>query len=246
VPITVFVCADLAGRTSPFWPERVVYLWRIASKSSDLKDRCCDALVSGRTREPLQLSFEADDVEIFLTALKEITEPERDKIINGLASIAVESSSDPGSPKDATMTWDDTIRMATQGVLIGSHSRTHQILPLLTAGDIEDELSLSRQTIETKLSRECKLFAYPNGAWSQLVRDQVEKMGYSHAFINVPGLWHPETDPFLIPRLNIAEASLCGPFGQFSPIVFQYTAFWRIYRSELAAPRKPATSAHMI
>jgi peptidoglycan/xylan/chitin deacetylase (PgdA/CDA1 family) len=242
VPIAVFVCPDLAGRKSPFWPERVVYLWRAASKSPDLKRRCCDALSSGGVHVPLQRSFEADDVEIFLTALKKLMVPDRDKAINGLAAIAVKSLPDPGSAKDATMTWDDTIRIATEGVLIGSHSSTHQILPLLTTGVIENELCSSRQILEAKLNRECKLFAYPNGAWSQQVRDQVEKAGYSHAFINMPGLWAPETDAFLIPRLNIAEASLRGPFGRFSPIVFQYTAFWRTYRSERRRPVSATSS----
>jgi peptidoglycan/xylan/chitin deacetylase (PgdA/CDA1 family) len=246
VPIAVFVCPQLTGRASPFWPERAVYLWRAASESPDLKRRCCETFFPGGIRQPLQRSFEADDLEVFLTALKKVSVSDREKAISTLAAIAVNSFPDRGSASDATMTWDDMTRIATQGVLIGSHSDTHQILPLLTASEVELELCSSRQTLEAKLNQECKLFAYPNGAWSPQVRDQVEKAGYSHAFINVPALWTSETDTFLIPRLNIAEASLCGPSGRFSSIVFQYTAFWRTHRSERRRrSAHGATSARM-
>jgi peptidoglycan/xylan/chitin deacetylase (PgdA/CDA1 family) len=102
---------------------------------------------------------------------------------------------------------------------------------VLRAEEVKCELAESKRAIEERLGSPCLHFAYPNGSWSAPVREQVVQQGYSQAFVNSPGVWTAETDPWLIPRVNLWEGSLLGITGKFSPVVFQYTAFWRSYRA---------------
>jgi len=54
----------------------------------------------------------------------------------------------------------------------------------------------------------------------------VARSGYKRAFINSPGVWRKDDDPFLIPRINLSEGTVTDPNGKFSPLAFEYRVFW--------------------
>jgi hypothetical protein len=45
------------------------------------------------------------------------------------------------------------------------------------------------------------------------------------------GAWLKNTDPLCIPRVNVYEENLVGPFGHFSPAMFEYTTLWKAWRA---------------
>ena len=79
------------------------------------------------------------------------------------------------------------------------------------------------------------LFSYPNGDYSEQVRELVAQAGYKFAFLNQePGVWTRDCDPFLIPRVNVCEYHLVDAKGDFSPLIFDYAVVWSAARGLLS------------
>jgi peptidoglycan/xylan/chitin deacetylase (PgdA/CDA1 family) len=233
IPITVFVCPGLAGKSSPFWPERVTGAWRAAAlgreKSAHFAQICRSSLLR---KSYMPVSSGHASLEELILLLKSLPARERNDIVQALSQCGNgDDVAGLSLPLEATMSWEDTTRLVLEGAEIGSHTQHHEILPMLPAEEVRCELAESKRAIENRLGSPCVLFAYPNGSWSAQVREQVVQHGYSQAFVNSPGVWTAETDPWLIPRVNLWEGALLGITGTFSPAVFQYTAFWRSYRA---------------
>ncbi len=82
----------------------------------------------------------------------------------------------------ATLCWDELRELAERGVEIGSHTRTHPNLRELSTGELRQEVTASREEIESELGRRCSYFAYPYGQFDARVRGEVERAGYEAAF----------------------------------------------------------------
>jgi peptidoglycan/xylan/chitin deacetylase (PgdA/CDA1 family) len=243
VPTTVFVCPGLVGKAVPFWPEHVGRAWRIVLQYPQQKIRfetiCREAGLQRQSRNPRA----AGQLEALLSQLKQLPASELERTVQKFVDFARATplALEVSSP-DATMTWEETARIASQGAQIGSHTQSHQILTTISASTVQSELSESKRILESRLALPCTLFAYPNGYWSTEVHDHVVKAGYSLAFVNSLGIWNSDIDLWLIPRVNIWEGSLIGPSGRFSPAVFLYLTLWRTYRAEVRRRKKKSRS----
>lgn len=235
LPWTIFICPERVGRPFPFWPERVVALWRIAE-------------CRGLTRQLLQLLSEEVEgtsdarrlaaektLKSFIERLKTFSAEQRNAVMSRMAEY-ISPGLDTADTIDATMTWDEIDRMVCRGVTIGSHTLSHPILTRISRSEAQREITESKRVLERKLRRECGLFAYPNSEWSLRVRDQVAQAGYAMAFAYGPGVWTRDSDPFVIPRINIWEGHLVGPSGSFSRKAFEYAVLWKAYRSKNTLP----------
>lgn len=233
IPITVFICPGLMDKATPFWPERVSRAWRAAARSraESLKfSSICSASLSGRAFSPFEDT--GNSLDRLIASLKDIPPAKRNTLVQQLSTLARENCvSSEGDRLERTMTWEESWAIERTSGQIGSHTQHHEILTRLSPDQVLREISDAKLAIESNLDHDCRMFAYPNGSWSADVRNLVVQQGHGQAFINTPGIWEKETDPWLIPRVNIWEGSLTGPSGSFSQIVFQYTAFWRAYRT---------------
>jgi peptidoglycan/xylan/chitin deacetylase (PgdA/CDA1 family) len=72
-------------------------------------------------------------------------------------------SADPDMPVLPLLDWSEIGALATDGVVIGSHSLTHARLPRLDPRRLEDEVSGSADLIEHRAGVRPKAFAYPYG-----------------------------------------------------------------------------------
>src|SRR5438309_1692518 len=118
----------LAARPFPFWPERVVALWRIAE-------------CRGMTRQLLQMLSEevepgAPDagrlgrektLKSFIERLKTFSAEQRNAVMSRMAEY-ISPGLDTADTVDVTMTWQEIEGMACCGVTIGSHTLSHPIL----------------------------------------------------------------------------------------------------------------------
>ncbi|MEP7133182.1 MAG: polysaccharide deacetylase family protein, partial [Acidobacteriota bacterium] len=87
------------------------------------------------------------------------------------------------------------------GVELGAHGRTHAPLPLLSDGEIEDEVAGSRADIESRTGQRVRLFAYPYGASTTGARAIVRRHFEGAVSVRL-GLADRSSDPFLIPRID--------------------------------------------
>lgn len=242
VPLTVFVCPGLAGKSMPFWPEHVVRAWRAARQDPEIMKGfelvCDEAGLDSSIRKSQKGNRQ---LEAVLLELKRLPPYRLERIVQKLMELTQAGlPTGENSSLDATMTLEDAARIATEGAQMGSHTQNHTILTTAPATVAQSELGESKRALEAALNRPCTLFAYPNGSWSPEVRELVVKEGFELAFVNSPGVWSSETDPWLIPRVNLWEGSIAGPRGTFSPAIFQYSAFWCSYRAEVRRRKKAA------
>ncbi|HEY5027010.1 MAG TPA: polysaccharide deacetylase family protein [Candidatus Angelobacter sp.] len=214
VPIAIFIVPDRAGTPLPFWPERTAA-----------------ALDGSPSADGLRRS--AISIEKAIEELKELPVKERERRIGQMtASGGVLNSS---AEVDRTMTWEQIAELHAGGVTFGSHTSTHEILTTIPAVQAEREIASSREAIQQKLQASCSLFSYPNGDYSELVRDMVAAAGYKYAFLNQePGVWTRDCDPLLIPRVNVCEYHLVDSKGEFSPLIFDYAVVWNAAKGLLA------------
>lgn len=205
VPLVIFIVPEKTGTALPFWPERT------AAALDHVPE-------SNRARH-------TDFIQSSIEELKALRAKERESRINQM----VGPGSVPGSSTtvDKTMTWEQIAELHAGGVTFGSHTSTHEILTMVPAAQAEQEIGCSREAIQQKLGGSCHLFSYPNGDYSQPVRELVARAGYKFAFLNQePGVWTRDCDPFLIPRVNVCEYHLVDSKGDFSPLIFHYAVVW--------------------
>jgi peptidoglycan/xylan/chitin deacetylase (PgdA/CDA1 family) len=231
IPITVFVCPRLMGQASPFWPEQVCRAWNAARHSSAASSSFAAICKQFDLRGEWQPTFShGNTLEQLIATVKEMDAEHRDKVIERFKVFVNKEAADHQiCPLEWTMNWAEVTELSLSGVYIGSHTQHHQILTRIPLQQARSEIGDSKIEIESRLGARCGLFAYPNGSWSEPIGALVQELGYSQAFSNSPGIWNPETDPFLIPRVNLWEGSITNYRGNFSPAIFAYSVFWRAF-----------------
>ena len=220
LPFTVFICPELIGGNGPFWTEVVCSLWGAARRAGKL--HIMRALSGGMMN---------GSVDSLIERLKQASESDRETFITEVKAALVRYNFKPHtSDLGELLDWDDVKEMSEAGVQFGSHTNTHQILTQIPQTEALQELTQSKHAIEAQL-RSCSWLAYPNGDWSEQVRQLASDSGYHRAFSNSPGVWKQNTDPFCIPRINIWEGKLVGNNGRFSRVAVEYAVFWAAWRA---------------
>ncbi|HKV91086.1 MAG TPA: polysaccharide deacetylase family protein [Candidatus Angelobacter sp.] len=213
-PIAIFIVTNKLGETLPFWPERAVSALNGMAASSE----------QGKSRSHIEETIEE---------LKRLPASERNQRIEQM--VAEHPNTQVSSAVDQTMSWEQVAQLHHGGVTFGSHTCTHEILTTIPPAEAKEEIAASREHVKEKLSAPCRLFSYPNGDWSECVRELVKQSGYKFAFLNQqPGIWTKSCDPYLIPRVNVCEYHLVDPKGNFSPLTFEYAVIWSAAKGLLA------------
>lgn len=112
------------------------------------------------------------------------------------------------------MGWDKILEISSNGVEIGSHTRSHPFLTKLSDMELSDEITGSREALEDILKKPVELFCYPYGDYDNRVSDAVMRAGYLGAVTIKRGLVHKGYDPFEIRRSFIRHNT--------HPLLFMY------------------------
>jgi peptidoglycan/xylan/chitin deacetylase (PgdA/CDA1 family) len=102
-------------------------------------------------------------------------------------------------------------RLHAEGVVIGSHSRTHRPLGRLWGRRLEDELRGSRHALEEIVGAAVSSFAYPGGNQSWRVRRATRSV-YELGFATQADCSGATCDRYLIPRF---DPCFCGDSDVF-------------------------------
>jgi len=110
-------------------------------------------------------------------------------------------------PSMRMLNWTELRELAAAGVEIGSHGVHHEPHHAnQPAADRERELCESRRELESRLSRSCRAFAFPNGDFVPESPKELADAGYSAAFTTEPGTVDASASRFLLPRLSAPHA----------------------------------------
>ncbi len=90
--------------------------------------------------------------------------------------------------------------MKKEGVVFGSHSRTHPFLSRLSPEALKAEISGSKSSLEAELQLPVDYFCYPYGDYDLRTVGMVKEAGYTLAVTTKRGLVHEGSDPYEIRR----------------------------------------------
>ena len=127
---------------------------------------------------PIAVTFDdgyLSNYEIAYPILKKLNIPATIFIVTSTVGLTPES----GAVSEAHFTWEQAREMQASGIIdIYSHSHTHRNMSYLTIPELQLELRLSRYLIEKNLGKNCFVFAYPYGGYSESTSKMAKYAGY--------------------------------------------------------------------
>ncbi len=109
------------------------------------------------------------------------------------------------------LSWEELFDLSQAGIEIGSHTVSHSNLALLKQEEIMDELSRSKDEIESKLNQEIVSFSYPY-AFPQANKDflcfyerALSKCGYLYGVTTKIGLASSEDGVYTLKRVPVND-----------------------------------------
>lgn len=193
IPATFFVCPGLI--------ESGDWLWR-----TELRMRLGVLDSAMRTGAARNVGCPATEVEAIMEWTKGLPIDARRAFERDIEALTADFTP-PRAQTDrhAPLTWNQLRQLDENLITIGSHTRSHPILPTLSEALLQDEIAGSRLTLEEKLDRNVDLFSYPNGANSPDVAAVVRRH-YRAAVTTRQGIVAQDSDHYLLPRIPAADS----------------------------------------
>jgi peptidoglycan/xylan/chitin deacetylase (PgdA/CDA1 family) len=161
-----------------------------------------------------------------------------------------------GTPLGPMLSWSQIGEAAAAGIEIAAHSHTHPELDQLRPGQLDRELTLSKDLLEVRLGTEVPGLAYPFGYSSAAVREAVASAGYRYAYAVAntivrpgPGDVTPDRpaqslaqDMLALPRLTVRSSTRPGEFAQLAAgqVPLTFVKDWSLTRGYAVVRRTRA------
>ena len=213
IPATVYVVSDFLDRRLWLWVDQVRHAFLHAPEQSFVLE------LGG----PSTRSFELASAESRRRAARAVTEAAK-KLPNAQRLEFLERL--PGAlhvdlPAEAPaeyepMRWEEAREVASGGIELGAHTRTHPILSSVASTEaLVDEIAGSKRRIEEQLGRPVDHFCYPNGStqdFTDAAVAAVKAADYRTSVTTEPGLNFPSADRFRLLRIGVEPALEDGYF----------------------------------
>jgi hypothetical protein len=115
---------------------------------------------------------------------------------------------DRGLPRMPNLTWEDVRAIAALGHEIGSHTVTHADMAAAHEEQARHELAESRRTLQERLGRPVRWFAFPFGGPEHCPAGRwplVREVGYEGCVSASSGFVRPGRESFLLPRVAVPD-----------------------------------------
>jgi peptidoglycan/xylan/chitin deacetylase (PgdA/CDA1 family) len=211
VPACFFVVSDFADGRIWLWPDRFWFVFRHAKRTVTFRHRG-----ESHVMEFWDAAHRRRSEERWCEYAETLSVADRDELLQSIAN-ACEVDAPVTPPQECRpMTWAQLRELAGEGFEIGSHTRTHPILSHIESGQLQTEITGSKELIERRLGCQITHFAYPNGrkrAYSPAAVEAVSRAGYQAAVTTEPGGNTLNTSIFELHRIDGSATDLAH-FGQ--------------------------------
>lgn len=190
---TFFLVSSFVGSENELWFDTVAR-WHAGASAVDVNAVMARCRVMGSMQ-----TMEKPPLRRVLAALKAIDSRLLREVV---ASLKLSLSAPARRPLDMAMSYEHARLLAGRGHELGCHTSTH---PVLT-NSVEDELEREIINAKSDLERECGPmagFCFPNGSYDERVLERARQAGYAYACTTMQGRATRESDPMLLPRINI-------------------------------------------
>ncbi len=111
------------------------------------------------------------------------------------------------------LTWDQLRQLTTEGLTLGSHTRTHPIMTQLTPDRMREEVRASQGDLKREIGNALPIFCYPNGNHDETVVAILRDEGIRLAFTTLSGenKWQ-SLDPLRLRRVVITPRTSTAVF----------------------------------
>ena len=107
-----------------------------------------------------------------------------------------------GEGRREHLSESEILEMSHGGIEFCSHSMNHKLFNQISPEEIEFEVTESKKFIENLTQKECSVFAYPAGFYTESAKETIKKAGYDAAFSTVYGA-EAKMDIYALNRVEI-------------------------------------------
>lgn len=178
VPATLFAVAEKIGTDFQFWPN--IILWLLFNGG--------DKALQENTLLGQYFPHSNIDREVAAAYILQLKQLSDKQIFSALTDIENQTGLVSAMPR-ALVNWDELREMKASGLVdIGSHTCNHKRLTAqLNQNELQHEICVSKDILETQLNQEIDLFCFPNGDYNQAALDMV-KATYTAAVTTQRGI----------------------------------------------------------
>jgi len=163
--------------------------------------------------DQLVLGF-ADTVYRRTRTLKRMPEETRRQVVAHLYGAGFSTMPAGADHPRRLMTLDELKSLAASPLMtIGAHSLTHGLLTRMPQAQARDEISRSRQVLQSLLQQPIDTFAFPDGALDETVTQLVRQAGFRAAFSTRPGAVAQGDDRFTLRRFPVGQDTSLDRFA---------------------------------
>lgn len=203
IPAIIFIVTSFIDNHLPLWTDRLDYSLINTTKKSFTIDKAIFNLETKKDKHKATHSVRQ--------LLKTYS---NDKILTAVSELEKQLGVALGKnfeteKKYLPLSWKQ-IRAMTDGglITIGGHTKHHPYISALNNIEQANEIFESKQLIENKIEKPCKIFAYPFGdknSYNTETQKILQKNGFLLAFTTLFGHFNLSKNPLTIQRVSIDD-----------------------------------------
>lgn len=175
IPASFFVSGYIIEEKFPIaWSDQVAWMYQ----QNDIFTISIDKYVFNK--HPKHYFYNSDQNITIYDALKKLDGIQRDKILNEWRNMFdIESRISEMDPEIWKMMNSAELKQFSSSALvtIGSHGNKHYNLGLIQPSEAEEDILSSIKIIEATIGKKIDSIAYPDGSYTEIVKDMAEKHG---------------------------------------------------------------------
>jgi peptidoglycan/xylan/chitin deacetylase (PgdA/CDA1 family) len=130
--------------------------------------------------------------------------------------------------RESILGWEELRRLASDGLILGAHTRTHPLLTQIPVEEARQEITGSCRDLETQIGDVLPIFCYPDGAYDEAAIGILKEEKCALAFTTVHGQNDLNVaDPLRLQRTNITKRITLPLFRLHLSPVGGYIDRWR-------------------